>query len=1088
LIWAAVAAEFRSAQSAPAAIFRRERFTLKEQMKVPNTSSGVAMKLFPSFRVLSAFLAGVLLFSLALAAQAPAPGQQPAKKPAQAAPAAKAPAPAQPQTPLPPGTAGIHGQVMDQTGAVIPGATVAIMSADVSKDMNCNDYGQYSFRGIPPGSYTLSAFATGFANLQVSSIQVVAGQDKAQDLNLVIAARVEEVKVEETNMAQLSVDSASNVGAIVMKGQDLEALPDDPDDLQADLQALAGPTAGPNGGQIYVDGFTGGRMPPKESIREIRINSNPFSAEYDRLGFGRIEILTKPGYDKLRGSVSFIFGDNIWNARNPYSLVKPSADHKQYSGNLGGPIGSNHKASFFLDYERRDTFEGTLINGFVLNSALQQTPYNQSYPTPSHRFTVGPRLDYQINGSNTLTFRYSFTNYAQDNLGVSGFSLPTQAYYQISKEQTANIVETWIVNPKIVNETRVQVDSTRLGDFGGTGAPTIQVNSAFQTGGAGEGYNFANTINNEFSNFTSITSGKHFLKFGARIRTNNDISFQQANYNGQYIFTSITSYQATLAGLALFPSANGVLNPAITAPCTSSSPVYMSIPVCGGGPSQFYIYSGQNLAGASQFDVGAFVQDDWRLRQNLSVNLGMRLESQDNIHDHADFAPRVAFAWGIGGTNSRSRTPKTVIRGGFGMFYDRLPVADTLLAERQNGINQLVYTLQNPAFFSTTAIPPLTGAVTGSTSTIRQISSLLHAPYIMQSVLTVERQLPRNTTLSVQYMSSRGVHELRSRNINAPLPGTYVPATPTTAATGVYPFFSTYGQGPVELFESSGLFRQNQIVTSVNTRFNSMVSIFGYYAYGVANSNTDGANTFPSNQYDESTEWGRAAFNVRNRGLISGTITAKWAIHFAPFITMASGTPFNITDGLAFNGDSIINARPSFATSADPAADVRVTPWGTFNIAPLPGETIIPRNYGVGPGNFSVNLRVSRTWGFGEKNNGPAPGDDPAAAQRRAQMAAGGGPGRGGPGGGGPGGGGGGGGRGGGAPRGGGGAGDSAPGRYNLTLSANARNLFNHVNPGAPISNLASPEFGQSTFLGGGGFGGGQTANRRIDLSLRFTF
>ncbi len=1047
---------------------------------------------FPS-RVVVVVIAGLLLFSLAAFGQAPAPGaQQPApqqtKKPAAQAPA-KGPAPALPQTPMPPGTGGIHGQVMDQTGAVIPGATVAILSADVSKDMTCNDFGQYSFRGIPPGSYTMTAFATGFATLQTSSVQVTAGQDKAFDMNLVIAARVEEVKVEETNLAQLSVDSSSNVGAIVMKGEDLESLPDDPDDLQADLQALAGPTSGPNGGQIYVDGFTGGRMPPKESIREIRINSNPFSAEYDRLGFGRIEILTKPGYDRLRGSISLSFGDNIWNARNPFAQVKPSANHKQYGGTLGGPIGHNHKASFFLDFERRDTAEGTLINGFVLTPALAITPYNQSYPTPSHRTTIGPRLDYAINSNNTLTLRYSYSENAQDNLGVNGFSLPSQAYNQRSKQQTANIVETWIVNPKIVNETRVQFDMNRVGDFGGTGAPTVQVNQAFQTGGAGEGFNFANNVNNEFSNFTSITNGKHFLKFGLRVRTNNDISFTQQNYNGQYVFTSINTYQATLAGLALFPSA-GPLNPQITAPCTSSAPVYQGIPVCGGGPSQFYIYAGQNEAGASQYDLGGFVQDDWRLRQNFSVNLGLRYETQGNISDHKDFAPRVAFAWGIGGANSRSRTPKTVIRGGFGMFYDRLPVGDTLLAERQNGVSQLVYTLQNPTFFSPNAIPPISNALANTTSTIREISGLLRAPYIMQAVATLERQLPKNTTLSVQFLDSRGVHELRSRNINAPLPGTYVPGTSTTPAQGVYPY---PGKGPIEEFESSGIFQQEQVVVSVNTRFNPAMSLFGYYAYGVANSNTDGANTFPANQYDESTEWGRASFNVRNRGLISGTINAKYGVHFNPFITMASGSPFNITDGVAFNGDSIINARPSFATAADPASTVRVTQFGTFNIVPLPGETIIPRNYGVGPGNFSINLRVSRTWGFGEKNTAPQPqpGDQGGQGRRMPGMGGPGGPGGPGGGGGGPRGGGGGGGPrgGGGGPGGGGmGGGDSSPGRYNLTLSANARNLFNHTNPGAPIANLASPEFGQSVALGGGGFGGGQTANRRIDLSLRFSF
>jgi hypothetical protein len=385
-----------------------------------------------------------------------------------------------------------------------------------------------------------------------------------------------------------------------------------------------------------------------------------------------------------------------------------------------------------------------------------------------------------------------------------------------------------------------------------------------------------------------------------------------------------------------------------------------------------------------------------------------------------------------------------------------------------------------------------------NTSTITEIYSGLRSPVIMQSVGTLERQLPKNTTLSVTFTNSRGVHELRSRNINAPLPGTYNPLVPNS---GVRPYGTA---GNIYLYESSGLFKQNQVITNVNTRFNSKISLFGYYAFGLANSNTDGVGTFPSNQYDLSTEWGRANFNVRHRGLISGSINAPYGVRLSPFITMNSGAPLNITAGSDLNGDSIANDRPAFMPSgfSGPSCVLPIKPTSPvctlhgYIPNPTPGMVIIPRNYGQAPGSFTVNMRLSRTWGFGEKAGGAAAanqGDDPQAAQRRQQMAAGGGPGGPGGGRGGPGGGGGGPrGGGGGGPRGGGGGGGegggSGPGRYNLTLSLNARNLFNHVNPGTPFSNLTSPSYGLSNSLGGGGFGGGQTANRRIDLSLRFSF
>ena len=155
----------------------------------------------------------------------------------------------------------------------------------------------------------------GFAPF-TSTVTLTAGQTKTLNIALQIEMEKQQVQVEaEAPTVDTSPDD--NANAVVLKGKDLDALSDDPDELENQLQALAGPAAGPNGGEIYIDGFTGGQIPPKSSIREIRVNQNPFSAEFDRLGYGRIEILTKPGTDKLHGQIEARGNDSAFNSRNP---------------------------------------------------------------------------------------------------------------------------------------------------------------------------------------------------------------------------------------------------------------------------------------------------------------------------------------------------------------------------------------------------------------------------------------------------------------------------------------------------------------------------------------------------------------------------------------------------------------------------------------------------------------------------------------------------------------------------------------------------------------------------------------------------
>src|SRR5579863_2602739 len=211
----------------------------------------------------------------------------------------------------------LRGQVTDPSGAAIAGATVVMTPATGSPvAVQSNPQGMYEFKALAAGKYSLTVVAQGFTLYENDSVVIA---DQALRLNVPMAIEVETQKVNVSDTAPtVDVNPASNAGAIVLSGQELEALPDDPDELLSDLQALAGPSAGPNGGQLYIDGFTAGQLPPKSSIREIRINQNPFSSEYDKLGYGRIEIFTKPGTDKFHGQFFVLGNTSAFNTRNPY--------------------------------------------------------------------------------------------------------------------------------------------------------------------------------------------------------------------------------------------------------------------------------------------------------------------------------------------------------------------------------------------------------------------------------------------------------------------------------------------------------------------------------------------------------------------------------------------------------------------------------------------------------------------------------------------------------------------------------------------------------------------------------------------------
>ncbi len=933
----------------------------------------------------------------------------------------------------------LRGVVTDPSGAAVPGASVSVTGpGGLVRAIETDNTGGYAVNGLPPGSYLIRIGAAGFALFESMPVELTSARATTADARLALAADKQEITVADTT--QVELDPSKNAGSTVLKGSDLDMLSDDPDDLQNDLRALAGPSAGPNGGQIFVDGFSNGQLPPKDSIREIRVNSNPFAAEFDRIGYGRVEILTKPGTDRLHGSVFYQTDTATFDARNPFANAKPSFLTRQFQGNVGGAIG--RRTSFFVDFSDRHQDDQALIRATILDSNFLPAPFTQNVSTPTSRLSVSPRIDYQAGSNVTLQGRYTWTRITSDNAGVGGFNLATQGVNNQTIYQSAQMTGTWVVNNRAVNESRFQYTRSADSQTSLNAVPTIVVSGFFVGGGATQGPQYTNRGSYEFQNYTSLTRGSHLVKFGMRLRITREDDFNDTNFNGVFRFASLSDYAVTLQG-------------------------------AGFKALQYLRGAGNPFLHISQTDVAPYIQDDWRVIPSFTLSLGLRYETQTNIQDHGSFAPRIGVAWAPGGIRGGLRQPKTVVRAGFGFFYDRFGLGQVLNAERFNGVVQQGYVVQNPQFF-TGNIPLLSEIGSAQPPIIYEIDSGLVAPRIMQSAIGIDRQLPGNVTLSINYTDSRGLHQLRTRDINAPFAGTY-PASP------VYPMGKA---NPVYQYESSGLFKQNQFTVHVNARLNSRYSTFGFYNLGHAHSNTDGAGTFPANTYDLSTEWSRAQFDVRHRFLIGGNITALFGIRLNPMVTFASAAPFNILVGQDLNGDTIVNDRPTLASASSIAASnaavaagqrpfVYATSYGLLNAQPAPGELPIPRNFGEGYGSFSINMRAARSWGFGE----------PATTAANAGGGSGGGRGQRN---------GGGGGFGGARPRGGGGflTGATTNRRYNVTIGIEVRNLLNSVNPGQPIGILGSPQFGQAQGITNGFFGGGatQSANRRLEMQLRFSF
>ena len=862
----------------------------------------------------------------------------------------------------------LSGKASDPSGAVIPGASVAIIDSgnSIAATATTGNDGAFTLQ-VAPGSYTLNISANGFQDYTQSV--TVAPNTPALSVTLAVAKITQEIEVQD-DPNLITLDPDSNQTALVLKEDDIQSLPDDEEDMVAYLTELAGPRAAAAGGvQFIIDGFQSGRLPPKDQIKEIRINTNPFTTEFSRSGFGRIEIITRPGSGKMRGNLNFNLRNDALNARNAFAPLKLPYSRQNYQAAVSGPL-IEGKLSLTLLAQRNDQF-----NTDTIRAITGDGPFNSSIQKPSLRENFNARGQYALTPNNTLNFNLEYgTNHRADQ-GVGGFGLPERAFTSDNRQAGFQVRNTAVLSSRFVNETRFEFNRNHSLTNPLTLGPAINVLDAFQAGGAqnqsnetDKSYLFGNTLIFNTKGFT--------LKAGGQLDYRQNHLFNPNNFLGTFVFSSLDAYRA-------------------------------------GTPTTFTINTGNPLINVSQLEVGAFAQTDIKLSKSLLLSPGIRYQTQTNISDRNDFDPRVSLSYQL--------NKATVFRVGFGIFHQTFAANLVQQLLQLDGKRQQQIVIRNPSFPD-----PFAGGIAQTIpASLRIASDNLVTPYTANMSYSVERSFNTGSVLSVSYDFIRGVHLYRSRNINAPLPGTLV--RPDSS------------QGNILQLESTGLSTFKGLTVGLRQRLTPTLNIFTSYTFSSSFRDTDGAFSLPANSYALSSEWGPSSDNQRNHFSFGLNGRLPWNISVNTMVRANSGRPYNITTGFDDNGDTITNDRPLG----------------------------VGHNTGIGPGLFDTNLNFSKTISLRKEEKVEIAGPTGVGPGLRGRPGGFGGR---------PGGGFGGGARG---PVGGRRAGGNQPVGPTATLFVNVQNLLNHTNFANYSGVMTSPFFGLPNAA---------LNPRQIELGVRFNF
>ncbi|HYR77071.1 MAG TPA: TonB-dependent receptor [Pyrinomonadaceae bacterium] len=746
------------------------------------------------------------------------------------------------------GRASITGVVHDQAGAAIVGARVQLSGAGNTQQSSTTDQsGSFEFKRIPFGEYQVQITSEGFES---ATVDVVVGSQPRLPLQVVMAiASLRQETTVTSTPTQISTEASENKDTVALTEQSLSNLPVfDQDYIGAMSRFLDPVSVGTSGVTLIVNGMEVNNLGVSPTaIKEIKINQDPYSAEYARPGRGRIEVTTKPGSPEYHGTFNFIFRDAHLNARDPFALSRPPEQRRIYEGIFTGPVGHSKKTSFLISVSRKEEDLQSIVFAQGPSGNIRQ-----NVPAPSRTLQVAAQISHSLSATNTFSVRYSYLGEGVNNQSVGGTTLPEAGINSHNMEQEINYSQQIVFSPKLVSNFRLLLGYERQTNISRTRAPRIVVLDSFTGGGAQADY-LRTEYHAQMTEMLSYSTGKHFIKGGINIP---DLSRRGFNNNlnslGTFYFSSIGDYLLRR-------------------------------------PYSFTQQQGNGHVVFLEKLLGLFVQDEYHARKNLMFSIGVRYDWQNYFHDKNNFAPRFSFAYAPG------KKQKTVFRAGAGLFYDRSgarPIQDILLFD---GLRLRSYVLLNPGYPD----PLNSGALlTAQPAGITRLQPNINLPYTIQYSFGIERQLQKSTSLAITYLGSRGFDQFRSRDINAPLPPGYT-ARPNPAI------------GVLREIESAGRRVSDSLEVTLRGNVTRFFNGMAQYRLASARDDTSGITYFPPNAYDLSGEWARADFDRRHRFELLGTLNPGKLFNLGVSLSLYSGLPYTLTTGLDAFHTGTANARPA---------------------------------------------------------------------------------------------------------------------------------------------------------------------------------
>ncbi len=881
----------------------------------------------------------------------------------------------------------MRGTVLDPSGAVIPGADLKLsQGSNVVAQTKTDATGNFSFN-VPAGDYRLETSLDGFKTRQ----QNVRAAQNMRPLSISLTvATIDAVVDVAAGDDKVSLEQDANLTQTTVQGDRIKDLPEDEDAMMAQLQALAGGGGAAGASATFlVDGFSNGRVPPRDQIQQIIIDTNVFSAE--RAGGGPlIQVITKPGTGPWSGNLNFNFNDQNLNARNPFDAARLQKEQRIITASYGGPV---IPGKLTLRLNAR-TLQQDAENGSVI-AVTPGGPVNLGVFSPVQNRNLNLSGQVFLSPSHSVTFAGNYNGNENGNAGIGGTTLPERALNFKGHNLNVQLTERGTITSKLTSEVRFYWFHNQNSLLPVKEGYSINVLDAFNGGGGQTRQRQRNTNYNFGNTFRWAIRPRLNLTFGTDFTDSKNYSNIETNYDGAFTFSSLADYLA-------------------------------------GHPLQFRRTTGDPILYVTQFEGAAFLQADWRATPKLNVGVGVRYQAQTNLGDHNNAAPTFQLAY----------QPRngTVLRAGGRVSYQVYNINNVSTVLRQNGLNHQVETvILYPSFPDPFANG---GSVTPSsnTATIRSQAANLAAPYTMNSAATLEQNIRKGWRFSVSYDVTRGVHLIRTRNMNAPYPGTplpddllnrlnsFDPAVQSAARTEVDRMRPLYPAiGNVYQFESSAdSFSKNlgwRLYTPNNFTFHR-IGINGFFQYTLGWARDNGS---AQNQYDWRSEWALSSFDTRHRFLTNVSFKLPKDTTMTFLINANSGRPYSMTTGKDNNGDQSTNDRPA----------------GVY------------RNSLTGPGGYTVNGSFTKT--FLLKKTEPKSGAANAANPANPQLIVGG------PGGPVV------------VPQAG---GSNAPGPK-LAFNVNAQNLLNNTRVYGYSGVLTSPLYGKPT---------GAASGRTITLGLNLSF